>query len=969
MARLKTKKQAYVTYAPGSRVEIRDEEWIVRKCDWVSDECLAVHVTGVSELVRGKDAIYLSDLDKIVELRPEQTKLVHDPTPRYRRSRLYLEALLRKSPPTDNVIAVGHRAALDVTNYQMVPAHKALERPRARILMADGVGMGKTVEAGILLSELIRRGRGERILVVALKSILAQFQEELWARFTIPLVRLDSVGLQRIQRRIPASMNPFHHFNRCIISIDTLKKDTKYARYLEECRWDVVLVDECQNVAERGSSTSQRAKLAKLLANTADSLIFTSATPHDGKPESFASLMNLLDPTAIADPSDYGREDVRGLFVRRFKKDVAAEVGQAFRQRQIHGEKITAEPQEEVVLGRLEALDLRATSRGGTRSGSMLFTTTLKKAFLSSPRALHETIAERQKKLAKMADEAKDRPDVLAPIEHDMSELAALSAENDPLVKSGGAKLKKFTALLKAHEISNKRTSPRVVVFSERIATLASLADHLLGNCGFKPVQIATFNGSMDDRQQTEIIRDFGTEDSKVKVLLCSDAAAEGINLHFCCFRLFHYDIPWSLITLQQRNGRIDRYGQTEDPQIHYLLTIPETKSLQGDARILERLIEKEEYAQKNLGDVADLLQLHDASKEEETIAKGIEEKASPEDLIPDTPARDDSYDFLVELFANDDEESGISTSQEVPTKDPFHLIDDDLIFARGSLEEIGESSCIQGISDMQGFELIETPPDLTRRYAYLPVELDRKIEAARFTTDRDLVKEALAQSRKDANSWPKWQLFWELHPFSEWLTDRVLASFERHEAPLILVKNGLEPGEKVIVFQGQLANRRSRPVLVAWFGVSFLGASTEPHSIRDFENLARLSGLSDKKSLANPDKAIDGAPIEALLPQAVKRAKSHMSDLRTSRGQDILPWLKAEQRRRDRWKKKMFAIFANRESKVSNTTSTAAKKLAEDRRNFDREIDKHEDYLEQLRTADNPYLRVACVLYRGEDF
>ena len=338
-ARKPNKPKAPPVFAPGARVVIRDEEWMVRRTTGAAFGGAAVHVTGLSELVRGKHKIFLTELDDVQELRPEETKLVNDPSPQFRRSKLYLESLRRKTPPTDDRIYVGQHAAMDRADYQLVPAAKALGQPRARILIADGVGLGKTLEVGILLSELIRRGQGERLLVVALKSILEQFQKELWGRFTIPLVRLDSVGLQRVQQKIPSNMNPFYYFDRVIISIDTLKNDNKYRRFLEECHWDAVVIDECQHVAvrtrgkasfspTRAAQKSRRAKLAGLLARTCDSLILTSATPHDGTPRSFASLMNLLEPTAVANPDDYTADDIRGLYVRRFKKDVAQDLSE-----------------------------------------------------------------------------------------------------------------------------------------------------------------------------------------------------------------------------------------------------------------------------------------------------------------------------------------------------------------------------------------------------------------------------------------------------------------------------------------------------------------------------------------------------------------------------------------------------------------------------------------------------------------
>lgn len=398
-----------VDFAPGMRTIIRDEEWMIKKIETNSMGNKALYCVGVSPLVKDREAIFLADLEQIQVVDPTEVKLVADHSPFYKRSLLYLESQWRQQIPTDSNLHIGHQAAMDLMPYQLDPAKLSLQRPRQRILIADTVGLGKTLEAGILMSELIARGKGKRILVVTVKSMMTQFQKEMWNRFTIPLVRLDSNRIQKIRASLPSNYNPFFYYDKTIVSIDTLKRDVEYRTHLENAYWDIIVIDEAQNVAERGDHQAQRSRLAKLLADRSDTMIMLSATPHDGRAKSFASLMNMLDPTAIADPENYTPEDIKGLCIRRFKKDVKDQVSGSFLERKITLERCYASAQEEYAFDIFAEMQLEM-DLGKTKGTGQLFKTTLEKSLFSSPAACLKSIDARLKKLYKKytANDIKD---------------------------------------------------------------------------------------------------------------------------------------------------------------------------------------------------------------------------------------------------------------------------------------------------------------------------------------------------------------------------------------------------------------------------------------------------------------------------------------------------------------------------------------------------------------------------------
>jgi hypothetical protein len=371
--------------------------------------------TGLSGIVRGKFAQFLPALETDIEvLKPAAIALEADMSANFMDTRLHMEAAFRAVPPlTQHPLTLG-RAAIDDLEFQHTPVRMSLEQPRLRMLIADDVGLGKTLEAGLIAAEQILRGRARRILVISTRAMLNQFQKEFWTRFSIPLARLDSAAIRRMKSSLPAHYNVFDQFERVIVSIDTLKRDLQYREALENSRWDLVIIDEAHNAAERrraGASGSLRARLARLLSRKTDSLLLLTATPHDGSPESFASLIKMLDPARVPNDAEVARADIKDLVVRRFRNssDVIEALSTHVPARRLDRHGFTLSADEEHVHALIA--DLHLSGKDGDHEGARgaaLFRVTLAKAIFSSPAACLETVLGRLKRQTETCDAAED---------------------------------------------------------------------------------------------------------------------------------------------------------------------------------------------------------------------------------------------------------------------------------------------------------------------------------------------------------------------------------------------------------------------------------------------------------------------------------------------------------------------------------------------------------------------------------
>ncbi|MBR6983375.1 MAG: DEAD/DEAH box helicase [Ruminococcus sp.] len=936
-------------YAPGMRLIIRDEEWMIKKIDTNEIGTQVLNCIGISPLVKDKEAIFLDDLEKIDPVDPTKVRLIKDDSPKYTKSLLYLESKWRQKAPTDKNIHIGHRAAMDLMPFQLEPTKVSLNRTRCRILVADTVGLGKTLEAGILMSELIIRGKGKRILVVTSKSMMTQFQKEMWNRFTIPLVRLDSHKIQKIRTSLPSNYNPFFYYDKVIVSIDTIKRDVEYRTHLENAYWDIIVIDEAQGVAERGSRDSQRSRLANILKDRSDTMIMLSATPHDGRAKSFASLMNMLDPTAIANPEEYTKDEIKGLCIRRFKKDVKDQMGGKYLERTVNLVSCEASPKEEAVFDIFAQmqLDMDTSKPKGT---GQLFKTSLEKSLFSSPNACLKSVEERLRKLRHKYPDG------------EIKDIALLEELRDALALVEPHDFSRYTKLLELLRSSEYNWNPktvddRIVIFTERIETMKFLAKQLREDLHMSDKQVVEISGGMTDMEQQRVVEEFGRTEAPVRILVASDVASEGLNLHYLSHRLIHFDIPWSLMVFQQRNGRIDRYGQEKRPDIRYMLISSKNERIKGDMRIIRILVEKEEQAFKNIGDPTLLLGKFNIEDEELVISETIENGSDAvafEDSLHDEESEFDPLDFLLNEASMEETVSAVNDTVE----DETLFTDKQYLIKALSYINKDEKHPLRQLSEISGVDVMLTDDMRRRLSAVIPEEAMPSGEILRLSDDKTYIMQEMRKSMQnsiDNAAWPDAQYLWAIHPVIGWLNDKTGLLVGRGEAPVIGVKNFMQSNESIFIVEGSMPNERSAALVDELFGIRYVdGKFVEFLDINAVVNKTKINS----ELLANEQNVTDEmiSALSEQLEDVVAKAKEKLAESYHKYKEATDPLIDAEVDKLAELEEK------HRDYQLSLFTDERRKREAE--RRVDELFDSFTKWVkETLDIRNNPYIRIITVL------
>jgi superfamily II DNA or RNA helicase len=563
------------------------------------------------------------------------------------------------------------RSGVSIENYQLDPLVRAIDMARVNLLIADDVGLGKTIEAGLVIQELLIRHRARTVLVVCPSSLQLKWQAEMQEKFGLEFRIVDTEYLRRLRREQGINANPWTSYPRLITSVDWMKageglrmiKDVLPPNITYPRKFDILVVDEAHNVApamaSRYAVESQRTALIRKIAPHFEHRLFLSATPHNGYQESFTSLLELLDDQRFARTVLPEEKQLHRVMVRRLKTDLVDEHGKAIyppRQIGILEVDYTAEEKEAHQLLETYSTALTQALDGSKQAfGGQFVLTLLKKRLFSSPRAFASTLSKHRetlsgrrraenrtqlddrilhKAIARLEDDSGDDAELERSID-DAVEVAsavkivltdAIRRPLDSLTKwaesSAGRPDSKAKAILKWLEthlrpggVWNKE---RVILFTEYRSTHSWLFE-ILSTHGFGGDRLMQLHGGLDSEERERVKAAFQADPelSPVRILLATDAASEGIDLQNHCHYLIHVEIPWNPNVMEQRNGRIDRHGQTHPPHIlhpvgkGFRLSDSEGEKagdLEGDHEYLMRAVLKVESIREDLGSVGPVI-------------------------------------------------------------------------------------------------------------------------------------------------------------------------------------------------------------------------------------------------------------------------------------------------------------------------------------------------------------------------
>lgn len=598
-------------WSPGSLVRARGREWIVLAGS--DREVLRVRpVTGSEE---DQTLIHLG-----LETEPVVDATFPPPDPAQRAGQdaalLLRDALIlslrRGAGPFRSFGQIG----VDPRAYQLVPLMMALKLDPVRLLIADDVGVGKTIEAALIVRELIDRGDVSRFTVLCPPHLVDQWVTELEGRFHLNPAAVTAKNAARLERDLPPSESVFTTYPHSVVSLDYIKSERRRADFQRACP-ELVIVDEAHSCAATGTGRQQRYELLKGLMESSPPrhLVMLTATPHSGDEEAFYRLLGLLNPEfqklgeLTGAERDKLRERLSLHFVQRRRPDIV-EWGEdnPFPKRETTELTYKLNGAWEKFFDSVLDYCVSVVEAAGddVRRQRLNFwgTLALMRCVASSPAAAVQALRTRSGTQDDASDEelesnifdgfsdALPDDDVEPASAGDGALLNALIAQAEDLAgQAGDPKLKLLIGHLS--ELITNGFSP--VVFCRYIATAHYLRNHLVSK--LKGVTVGVVTGEIPSEERREAVDELGTADKRL--LIATDCLSEGINLQDHFDAVIHYDLSWNPTRHEQREGRVDRFGQKQ-PIVRATLIYGSNNPVDG--AVLEVILRKAEKIRKELG-------------------------------------------------------------------------------------------------------------------------------------------------------------------------------------------------------------------------------------------------------------------------------------------------------------------------------------------------------------------------------